>query len=316
MEYRHLGSSGLLVSAIGLGTNQFGGKVDSKQAAQIIHAALDAGVNFIDTADIYRNGASEEAIGAALKDRPQQALIATKVFHPVEPNGPNDKGASRQHVLNGVEASLRRLATDTIDLYQIHVWDENTPIEETMRALEDLVRAGKVRYIGASNFAAWQLTHANAVAELHDWTQFISIQPRYHMFAREMENELLPAARYLNVGVIPYSPLAGGFLTGKYKRGQGAPKGSRGGDSPYIQKLMTDENYTAMEKLEEFAKENDHTMGELAHAWLLAEPQVSSVISGAVNVEQVLANVKAGEWKLTAEEKKAVNAILSERDKE
>lgn len=310
MEYRRLGNSGLKVSAIGLGTNQFGGKVDNNQAAEIIHAALDAGVNLLDTADTYRGGRSEEAIGAALKGKRQQALIATKVFHPMEPKGPNDQGGSRQHIMNAAEDSLRRLATEWIDLYQIHVWDENAPVEETMRALEDLVRGGKVRYIGTSNFAAWQLTHANALAELGGWTQFVSIQPHYNMLRREVEAELLPAARYFKIGVLPYFPLAGGFLTGKYKRGQGAPKGSRGEESPYVQKLLTDENYAILEKLESLAKQHGHELNELAHAWLLAEPQVSSVISGATKIEQVLANVKAGEWKLSAEEKAAVDAIL------
>jgi aryl-alcohol dehydrogenase-like predicted oxidoreductase len=313
MEYRRLGNSGLKVSAIGLGTNQFGGKVEAKLAAEIIHAALDAGVNLIDTADIYRGGRSEETIGAALKGKREKAVVATKVFHPTEPNGPNDQGASRQHILNGVEASLRRLQIETIDLYQIHVWDKNSPIEETMRALEDLVRGGKVRYIGASNFDAWQLTDANAVAEMQGWTKFVSIQPHYHMLQREVEREMLPAARYFNIGVLPYFPLAGGFLTGKYKRGQAAPKGSRGEDNPYVQKFMTDATYTIVEKLEAFAKERSHTLGELAHAWLLAEPQISSVISGATKVEQLQANVKSAEWTLSAEDKEAVDKILAEK---
>lgn len=310
MEYRRLGKAGLKVSAIGLGTNQFGGKVDSKQAAEIIHAALDAGVNLLDTANTYRVGRSEEAIGAALKGKRHQALIATKVFHQMEPKGPNDQGGSRQHILTAVEDSLRRLATEWIDLYQIHVWDDDAPIEETMRVLEDLVRGGKVRYIGASNFAAWQLTHANAMAELRGWTQFVSIQPHYNLLRREVEAELLPAARYFNIGVLPYFPLAGGFLTGKYKRGQGAPKGSRGEESPYVQKFLVDENYAIIEKLDSFAKERGHELNELAHAWLLAEPQVSSVISGATKVEQVLANVKASGWKLSTADKQAVDSIL------
>lgn len=314
MEYRRLGSSGLKVSEIGLGTNRMGGKIDNKLAAEIIATALDAGVNLIDTADIYQAGRSEEAIGAALKGgRRQQALIATKVYHPIAPEGPNNRGASRQHIIEGAEASLRRLATDYIDLYQIHVWDANSPIEETMRALEDLLRAGKVRYIGASNFAAWQLTHANGVAELRAWTQFASIQSHYHMLEREIEAEVLPAARYFNLGVLPYYPLAGGFLTGKYKRGQAAPKGSRGEESPYVQKLMVDANYAIVEKLQAFAQEHNHSMNALAHAWLLAEPQVSSVISGATKVEQVLENTKAAEWKLSAEEKTAVNSILDNK---
>lgn len=310
MQYRRLGRSGLRVSAIGLGANQFGGKVSAKQAAELIRVALDQGLTFIDTADVYRGGASEEVIGAALKGERLRALIATKVRHPTPEDGPNDRGASRQHILDGVEASLRRLQTDYIDLYQIHSWDDETPIEETMRALDDLVRAGKVRYIGASNFSAWQLTHANAVAELNSWTQFVSIQPHYHMLHREIEIELLPACRYFGVGILPYFPLAGGFLTGKYERGKPAPKGSRGEDNAYVQQYMTDANYDIVEKLTEFANARGHHLNELAHAWLLARPQVSSVISGATRVDQVLANIRAGEWELSADEVEQVNEIL------
>lgn len=309
MEYRHLGKSGLRVSAIGLGTNQFGGKVDAKGAAAIIHTALDAGINFIDTADIYREGRSEEAIGAAVKDVRKQALIATKARHPMG-DGPNDRGTSRQHLLDAVEASLRRLGTDHIDLYQMHTWDAETPIEETLRTLEDLLRAGKVRYIGASNFTAWQLTHANAVAELQGWTQFVSIQPHYHMLHREVEAELQPACAYFNIGMLPYFPLAGGFLTGKYRREQEAPRGSRGEESPYVQRYMTAENYTIVEQLEALAKENGRHLNELAHAWLLAQPQVSSVISGATKPEHVQANAKAAEWILSSEELARADEIL------
>jgi aryl-alcohol dehydrogenase-like predicted oxidoreductase len=222
MQYRNLGSSGLKVSAIGLGTNQFGGKVDLETTRDIIAAAIDAGVNFIDTADIYQEGRSEEYIGKSLTGKRTTALIATKVYGKVG-DGPNDRGASRLHIIHGVEASLRRLRTDYIDLYQIHVWDEEAPIDETLRALDDLLHAGKVRYIGASNFTAWQLVWSNALAELRGWSRFVSIQPHYHMFEREIEKELLPACQYFNIGVLPYFPLAGGFLTGKYKSGEPAP---------------------------------------------------------------------------------------------
>ena len=310
MRYRHLGKSGLYVSTIGLGTNQFGGKVDDKQAAEIVHAAVDQGVNLIDTADVYREGRSESFIGEAIKGLREKVLIATKVRHTVAPRGPNDRGASRHHIIGGVEASLRRLGIQTIDLYQIHAWDDETPIEETMRALEDLVRGGKVRYVGASNFTAWQLAHANAMADLNKWTAFISIQPHFHLLHRDIEAELLPACKYLAIGVLPYFPLAGGFLTGKYRRGQAAPKGSRGEESPYVQKYMTDDNYTVIEKLEAFAKQRSHELNELAIAWLLAQPQVSSVISGATKVEQVQANVKAGVWELTPEDLHSIAEIL------
>ena len=310
MQFRNLGKSGLKVSSIGLGTNQFGGKVDLNATKNIIAAALDIGVNLIDTADVYQAGRSEEYIGEALKDRRGQALIATKVYFKVG-DGPNDQSASRQHILSGVDASLRRLKTDYIDLYQIHRWDAETPIGETMKALDDLVRAGKVRYVGASNFYGWQLTHANAVAELKGWTKFVSIQPHYHLFEREIEKELIPVCDYFGIGILPYFPLAGGFLTGKYKEGQPAPEGSRGESSEYVQQYMTSENYAKLAALTAFSEERDHTINELAHAWLLAHPMVSSVISGATKVEHVKANAAASEWILSTDDVSKVNGIIS-----
>lgn len=309
MNYRSLGKSGLKVSTIGLGTNQFGGKVDERGTKNIIHAALDLGINFIDTADIYKKGRSEAFIGNALEGRRQQALIATKVYYKVG-EGPNDRGASRQHIMAGVEESLSRLKTDYIDLYQIHVWDKETPIEETMRALEDLVRAGKVRYIGASNFSAWQLVWSNALAKKNGWTKFVSIQPHYHMLKRDIESELVPACKYFGIGILPYFPLAGGFLTGKYQADQPAPPGSRGESSEYVQRYMKLDNYIKLEKLSAFAKKHGRSLNELAHAWLLAQPQVSSVISGATKVEHVQSNAKASDWELAKEDINAVNAIL------
>jgi aryl-alcohol dehydrogenase-like predicted oxidoreductase len=309
MQYRNLGKSGLKVSVIGLGTNQFGGKVDLSGTKEIIAAAFDAGVNFIDTADVYQGGRSEEFIGEALKGSRDRALIATKVFHKVG-EGPNDQSASRQHILTGVEDSLRRLQTDHIDLYQIHRWDAETPIEETMQALDDLVRAGKVRYIGASNFSGWQLTHANAVAEIQCWTKFVSIQPHYHMLEREIEKELVPVCEYFGIGILPYFPLAGGFLTGKYLEGQPAPEGSRGETSQYVQRYMTPESYAKLAKITAFAKERQHTINELAHAWLIAQPMVSSVISGATKVSHVQANAASGDWILTPEEIASLKEIL------
>jgi aryl-alcohol dehydrogenase-like predicted oxidoreductase len=309
MQYRKLGSSGLKVSAIGLGTNQFGGKVDTQTTQAIIDAAIDMGVNFIDTADVYQGGRSEEHIGKAIKGKRDKVLIATKFFHNTG-EGPNERGGSRQHIMQAVEASLKRLDTDHIDLYQMHRWDVDTPIAETLRALDDLVTAGKVRYIGASNFAAWQLAHANAVAEAHGWNKFISIQPHYQMLVREVEKEIIPASAYLGIGVLPYFPLAGGFLTGKYKQGQPAPQGSRGEESGYVQQYMTPDHYATLEKLIAFAQDHGHAINELAHVWLLAQPQVSSVISGATKVEQVQANAKSAEWELSAAEVEAVNKIL------
>jgi aryl-alcohol dehydrogenase-like predicted oxidoreductase len=309
MQYRNLGSSGLKVSAIGLGTNQFGGKVDEKGVKDIINAAVDLGINFFDTANVYREGCSEETIGKAIKGKRRKVLIATKVFSEVG-EGPNERGSSRKHIMDAVEDSLRRLDIETIDLYQMHRWDVNTPIEETLRALDDLVTQGKVRYIGSSAFASWQIAHAQNLSETHGWHKFVCDQPHYHMLEREIEKEVIPACEYFGLGILPYFPLAGGFLTGKYKRGQSAPKGTRGESSEYVQGYMTDENYDILDQLIDFAQARGRTMGELAHAWLLAHPVVSSVISGATEVEHVQANAKSIEWELSADELEEVNQIL------
>jgi len=312
MQYRYLGNSGLRVSAIGLGTNQFGGKVDQAGVNEIMAGAIALGINLIDTADVYTQGHSEETLGVALKGQWDKVVLATKVFHPTG-QGPNDRGASRYHIVNGVEASLRRLQTDHIDLYQMHGWEAKTPMEETLRALDDLVASGKVRYIGASNYVAWQLARANVIAELRNWTPFVSIQNHYHMFERDQERELIPFCNAHNVGILPYFPLAGGFLSGKYQRGLPAPAGSRGESSAYVQKYMTDAIYAKLEKLTAWATERDHTLLELAHAWLLGQPQVSSVISGATKLAQVQANAKSADWQLTADELGVVNAVLDDK---
>ena len=309
MDYRQLGTSGVRVSVIGLGTNQFGGKVDQQGVQAIVDKALDLGINFIDTADVYQQGRSEETLGAALKDRRHHFVVATKGSNRSGP-GPNDYGASRYHIAHAAKASLRRLQTDAIDLYQIHRWDATTPIEETLRALDDLVRGGKIRYIGASNFAAWQLARANLLAEIRGWSPFVTIQPHYHMLEREVEREIVPYCAAYGVGILPYFPLAGGFLTGKYRRGEAAPPGSRGESSTYVQQYMTDANYTIVERLEAWAEARGHTLGELAHAWLLSHPQVSSVISGVTSVAQLQSNARAAGWQLAPDEQSEVNKIL------
>jgi aryl-alcohol dehydrogenase-like predicted oxidoreductase len=311
MEYRQLGNSGVRVSVIGMGTNQFGRKVDQAGVNDVIDAALDLGVNFIDTADVYTGSDSETTLGHALKGRWDKFVLATKVYFKVG-DGPNDYGASRYHIMNGVEASLRRLQSDHIDLYQMHRWDPLTPIEETMRALDDLVSSGKVRYIGASAYAAWQLAQANLLAEMRGWSRFVTVQSHYHMLEREVEKEVIPYCQANNVGFIPYFPLAGGFLTGKYTREAGAPEGSRGESSQYVQNYMTDANYTKVEKLTAWAQEREHTMAELAHAWLLAQPQVCSVISGLTRLAHLQQNAQAADWQLTAEEVAKVNNILAD----
>jgi aryl-alcohol dehydrogenase-like predicted oxidoreductase len=310
MEYRQLGKAGVKVSAIGLGTNRFGGVVSEAGVKDIVDLALDLGINFIDTADIYTGGNSETALGKALKGRWDRVVLATK-FVMESGDGPNDQGASRYHMMNAIEGSLRRLQSDHIDLYYVHRWDAHTPIEETLRGLDDLVRAGKLRYIGASQFAAWQLAHANLLAEMRGWLPFAALQLEYNMFERSVEREALPYCQAQQVGFVPFFPLAGGFLSGKYRRGQPAPKGSRGENSPYVQSFMTDASYDTIEKLEAWANAHGHDLLELAHAWLLAQPAVCSVISGATKPEQLQANAKAADWKLSAAEVEEVNGLLT-----
>jgi aryl-alcohol dehydrogenase-like predicted oxidoreductase len=300
----------LQVSVIGLGTNRFGSpNVPEEKVKDILDYAAEAGINMLDTADVYQGGRSEETLGKALKGRWDKFVLATKVHASTGP-GPNDRGGSRYHIMNGVEASLRRLQSDHIDLYYMHNWDAGTPIDETLRALDDLVHSGKVRYLGASNYAAWQLAHSNLLAELKGWTQFSVIQSEYSLLNRKVEAEVLPYCRTQNVGFVPYFPLAGGFLTGKYQRGQAAPAGSRGESSPYVQGFMKPEVFDVVEKLTAWAQGKGRGLNELAQAWLLAQPKVCSVLSGATKLEQVQANVKAMDWALSADDLKEIAGIL------
>ena len=309
MEYRNLGHAGMKVSAIGIGCNQFGGVVDKDGTKAIIHRARDLDINFFDTANVYSAGVSEEFVGAALQGQWDKVVIATKGRFKMG-DGPNDFGASRYHITNAVEASLRRLGTDHIDLYQIHRWDESIPVEEMMRTLDDLVRVGKVRYIGASQFSAWQLSHSNDVAEMMGWEQFVTVQAHHHILERGVERELLPYCQYANIGLLPYFPLAGGFLTGKYKRGEPAPEGSRGERSTYVQRYLTDENFNKLDKLRVFADSRGHTLHDLAFAWLLSNKHVPSVIAGSTKPEQVTMNANTIEWKLSEEDLNELNGML------
>jgi len=309
MEYRNLGRAGVKVSALGIGCNQFGGKVKQDETKAIVHRALDLGINFFDTADVYSQGVSEEYLGAALEGQWARVVLATKGRSKMG-DGPNDQGASRYHILNAVEASLRRLKTDHIDLYQIHSWDDSTSIEEMMRALDDLVRSGKVRYIGASNFAAWQLCRSNDIAEMLGWEQFVTVQPHYHMLEREVERELVPFCAWANIGILPYFPLAGGFLTGKYKRGEPIPAGSRGEFSQYVQKYLTDTNFDKLDKLRAFTEARGRTLHALAFAWLLNNQQIASVISGVTTPEQVTDNATILGWTLSPEEMSEIRELL------
>lgn len=311
MQYRQLGNSGVRLSTIGIGTNRFGSdRVPQRDADRIISLAADLGVNHLDTADSYQHGASEIALGNALKGRWDEFFVASK-FHFPTGEGTNDQGNSRYHIMNAVEASLARLQSDHIDLYYVHRWDEHTPLAETLRALDDLLRAGKIRYVGVSDFAVSQLAEAHLLSETRFWTPVVALQAHYHMLAREAEETLLPHCSEHGVGFIPYFPLAGGFLTGKYHESQAAPAGSRGETSQYVQQYMTKENYRRLDALRSWCKERDRGLNELALAWLAANPTVCSVISGVTSEEHLRANANAASWELSTEEYAEVTAHLS-----
>lgn len=312
MEYRQLGASGLRVSVIGLGGNTFGRYTDEAETERIVNAAQDAGINFFDTANIYSSGASEEHLGHALKGWRDQAIIATKAGMRMG-EGPNETGSSRKHLVASVHASLRRLQTDYIDLFQIHTYDPHTPLEETLDTLSDLVRAGLVRYIGCSNFDAWRMTRALWISDRRSWPSFISNQPEYNLLARDIERELVPACLELGVGIIPYLPLAGGLLTGKYAAGQLAPEGTRGYNNPRFAERLRPETLEVVGKLGAWASERGHTTGELALAWLAARPAVATIIAGVTTPEQVTANVSAGAWRLTERDQEEIDALLGTR---
>jgi aryl-alcohol dehydrogenase-like predicted oxidoreductase len=313
MEYRNLGNSGLRISALGLGGNTFGWWIDQQASAVVITRALDLGINFIDTADMYDQGTSETYIGSTLKGRRPEVIIASKFATPMG-QGPNDQGGSRWYIMRAVEASLRRLKTDYIDLYQMHRPDPDTPLEETLRALDDLVKSGKVRYIGCSNFSAWQLSEAMWASRVNHLSPFVTVQPRYNLLERRIEEDLVPCCKVHHVGVIPWGPLAGGFLTAKYCRGELPPNTGTGARPPkpfgrIYSDVVTEANWERLGKLEAFAKERGHSVGELAIAWLLCHAWVSTVIAGATRPEQVNANLAGAEWKLTPDEVAAVERI-------
>lgn len=311
MEYRNLGASGLQVSAVGLGCNNFGRRCDAAQTKMVVEKAIELGVTFFDTADIYGpRGVSEEYLGAALKEHRRNVVIATKFAGPMG-DGSLWGGASRRYVFEAVDASLRRLGADYIDLYQIHFPDVKTPIEETMRALDDVVRAGKARYIGCSNFASWQVVESQWVARGQHLTPFVSAQNQYNLLDRRIERELAPACQKYGLGVLPYFPLANGFLTGKYRPGEPPPEGTRlaAMQGRGAEQTLTDANYEMLGKLESFARGRGHSMLDLAIGWLASQPFVSSVIAGATKPEQIEQNVAAAAWKLTGEEMAEVGKI-------
>ena len=309
MDYRRLGRSGLEVSVVGIGCNNFGGRCDLDQTKAVVDQAIEVGINLFDTADIYGGaGMSEQFLGKALEGRRQNVVVATKFAGPMG-EGPMTRGTSRKHIMDAVDASLTRLGTDYIDLYQVHFPDAETPMEETVRTLDDLISSGKVRYLGNSNFSGWQIAHANWIAETNHQTLFISAQNEWSLLRRSVEQEIVPAAQEFGLGVLPFFPLASGLLTGKYKRGEAAPDGTRLSAGPMAERTLTDRNFDIVEPLEAYALERGHTLLELAFGWLASHPAVSSVIAGATKPEQVLSNADSAGWVLTAEERADVDAI-------
>jgi aryl-alcohol dehydrogenase-like predicted oxidoreductase len=306
MEKRRIGS--LQVSVVGLGCNNFGWRLDSNATANVVHAALDAGVNFFDTADIYGGTKSEQYLGQALRGRREQVVVATKFGMKVDEL---HHGANPDYVRRAAEDSLRRLATDYIDLYQLHQPDPETPIADTLAALDGLVKAGKVREIGCSNFSAQQIREAMA-ATGPGAARFVSVQNEYSLFHREPEREVLPECERHRLAFLPYFPLANGLLTGKYRAGRPVPQGTRISGTERFGKLLEERNLEIVEALARFAESRGHTLLELAFSWLLARPVVASVIAGATSAEQIRSNAAAANWKLTPADLAEVDRILQQ----
>lgn len=314
MELRSLGRTGIKVSNLCLGCMMFGGKTTPADSARIIDRAIDAGINFLDTANVYNAGRSEEATGAALKanGRRQQIILATKV-HGRMGEGPNDWRNTRRHIIESCEASLRRMGTDWIDLYQIHRPDPDIPADETLRALDDLVRAGKVRYIGTSTYAAWQVVESLWVSKEYGLNRFICEQPPYHILDRRIERELVPMAQTLGIGLIPWSPLAGGMLTGKYRRDEPPPEDSRWAtynSNPMQRRRWNERIFDALEGLEPLAKARGITMSQLALAWVMQQPGITSPIIGPRTMEQLEDNLKAFDVTVTAEDREIIDGLV------
>ncbi|NQE65600.1 putative oxidoreductase YqkF [Nocardia gamkensis] len=311
MEYRRLGASGLHVPALSFGAGTFGGRgelfgawgdTDAEQARRLVDISLDAGVNMFDTADVYSDGASEEVLGAAVQGRRDRVLLSTKATLPTGP-GPADAGSGRARLIGAVEASLRRLGTDYIDLFQLHAFDAGTPVEEVVAALDDLVRAGKIRYAGASNFAGWQLMKSLAAADRNGLTRYVAHQVYYSLVGRDYEWELMPLGRDQGVGAVVWSPLGWGRLTGKIRRGQPLPEGSRLHRTAEAGPPVDEEKlYDVVDVLDELAAETGKTVPQIALNWLLRRPTVATVIVGARNEEQLRQNLGAIGWELDADQ--------------
>lgn len=312
MEIRNLGRSGLRVSVVGLGCNNFGMRCDLDASRKVIDKAIDLGITLFDTADVYGNqGGSEEIMGQVLGARRKDIVLATKFAMPMDKEEVL-KGASRRYIMRAVEASLTRLKTDWIDLYQQHRPDPFTPIEETLRALDDLVTQGKVRYIGCSNLVAWQVVEAEWTSKERNLERYVSCQDEYSLLVRDIEKELLPAMQAYDLGLLPYFPLASGMLTGKYRRNAPLPQGARLTNTQRLaDRYMTDANWPVVEKLADFAASRGKSMLELAFSWLACRPQVASVIAGATKPEQLEQNVEAAGWKISAEDMAAIDKITA-----
>ncbi|UCE02384.1 MAG: aldo/keto reductase [Candidatus Latescibacterota bacterium] len=316
MELRFLGNTGLKVSSLCFGTMTFGGQwkmvgtTTQKDADALVSRCIEAGINFFDTADIYSTGESEEILGKALGPRRRDVVVATKVRGRMA-EAPNEVGLSRHHILESVDRSLRRLGTDWIDLYQVHSWDPLTPLEETLRALDDCVRWGKVRYIGASNFAGWQLMKALAVSERLGVERFVTLQPLYNLVVRDVENELVPLCQDQGLSLLPWSPLAGGFLTDKYRRGRSAPDGARRAiaEDQFL-KFDEERGLDVLEALADIAAPHEGSVAQAALNWLLAKPWVASVIIGARTMQQLDENLATTKWSLTPAEVEKLDAMM------
>jgi aryl-alcohol dehydrogenase-like predicted oxidoreductase len=313
LETRPVGGGVLQATIVGLGCNNFGRRVDAEATTRIVHAALEEGITFFDTADIYGGGQSEAMLGAALKGRREEAVVATKFGH--SSGGPGHSGGSRGYVRTAVEASLRRLGTDWIDLYQLHTPDPATPIEETLEALTELVAEGTIRCAGSSNLIGWQIADADWTARTRGLTRFVTAQNAYSLLDRWVEGAVIPACAHFDVGMIPYSPLANGLLTGKHRRGQPAAPGTRLAAVPGANpdRWLTDLNFDVVEALEGFARERGVTVLDVAIGGLAAQPQVVSVIAGATSPEQVRANARAGGWRPSADDLAEIDRIAPRR---
>lgn len=317
MQYRQLGKSGLLVSELCFGTMSFGsqgywtkvGGLDQTAAQKLVDIALDGGINFFDTADVYSYGQSEQILGKALKGKRDQVVLATKVRGRMSPEI-NDAGLSRRHIMQSCENSLKRLGTDYIDLYIVHSFDFMTPLEETLSALNDLVHQGKVRYLGCSNYFAWQLMKALSIAEKHHWEKFVSLQAYYSLVGRDVELELVPLCEDQGLGITPWSPLAAGFLTGKYPRGGKGPQDARRSkeEQNFIQ-FDTDKAYAILDEVQRIAKARGVSPAQVSINYLLRKPVVSSVLVGATKPEQLQDNLKTVEWQLSPDEVKSLDAV-------